>query len=133
MRDGQRGGNQWKRISWEEAFERITDKMVECKNRSGPESAMFMQGTPKGLENLLLYRFAHSFGSPNVVATGTVCYAPRLGASLVTNGFFPHADLEHGPELLLIWGANHRATSADCILAPEVSLAARKEFQANYC
>jgi len=85
-----------------------------------------MQGTPKGLENLLLYRFAHSFGSPNVVATGSVCFAPRLGASIVTNGFYPHPDLEHPPELIVVWGSNHLSTSADGVLAPEVNMALNK-------
>ena len=125
-RAGEKGENKWQRISWDEALETICDKLKECKERFGPESALFMQGTPKGLENLLLYRFAHSFGTPNVVATGSVCFAPRLGASLITNGFYPHPDLEHPPELIVIWGANHFSTNADGILSPEVGLALRK-------
>lgn len=125
-RIGEKGENQWKRISWDEAFETITEKLVACKNRSEPEKALFLQGTPRGLENMLLYRFAHSFGSPNVAATGTVCFAPRLGASIVTNGFYPHPDLEHPPELILVWGANHLATNADGVLAPEVGLTVQR-------
>ncbi len=125
-RVGERGENRWQRISWDEALEIIVNKLLECKERFGPESAIFMQGTPKGLENLLLYRFAHSFGSPNVVATGAVCFAPRLGASLITNGYYPHPDLEHPPELIVIWGANHFSTSADGVLSPELRMAIRK-------
>ena len=97
-RIGEKGGNRWKRISWDEAFETIAEKLLSCKDRSEPEKALFLQGTPRGLENMLLYRFAHSFGSPNVAATGTVCFAPRLGASIITTGFYPHPDLEHPPE-----------------------------------
>ncbi|MGD9074192.1 MAG: molybdopterin-dependent oxidoreductase [Desulfobacteraceae bacterium] len=125
-RVGRKGENQWKRISWDEAFETITERLLACKSRSAPEKALFMQGTPRGLENMLLYRFAHSFGSPNVAATGTVCFAPRLGASILTNGFYPHPDLKHPPELILVWGANHLATSADGVLAPEVGLTVRR-------
>ena len=120
-RVGQRGEGRWERISWEEALDTVTGKLKEIRDRYGPEKALFMQGTPKGLENLLLYRFARSFGTPNVAATGTVCYAPRLGPSLVTTGFYPHPDLEHPPELLLLWGSNHLSTNADCLLSPEVT------------
>jgi len=125
-RMGKKGENRWKRISWDEAFETITERLLACKNRSEPEKALFMQGTPRGLENMLLYRLAHSFGSPNVAATGTVCFAPRLGASILTNGFYPYPDLEHPPEWILVWGANHLATNADGVLAPEVGLSIRK-------
>lgn len=122
-RIGKRGEDRWKRISWDEAMGTISEKMLECKDRLGAEKVLFMQGTPKGLENMLLYRLAHSFGSPNVATTGTVCFAPRLGASIVTTGFYPHPDLEHPPDIILLWGANHLSTSADGILAPELGQA----------
>lgn len=125
-RIGKKGENRWKRISWDEALETIAEKLLECKNRFGPETALFMQGTPKGLENPLLYRFARSFGSPNVTSTGSVCFAPRLGASLVSTGFYPHPDIEHLPELIVVWGANHLSTSADGVLAPELGNALKK-------
>ncbi|MFH1349995.1 MAG: molybdopterin-dependent oxidoreductase [Pseudomonadota bacterium] len=125
-RIGKKGENRWKRISWDEALSTISEKMQDCKDRLGAEKVLFMQGTPKGLENILLYRFAHSFGSPNVTATGTVCFAPRMGAGILTNGFYPHPDLEHPPELILVWGANHLSTSADGVLAPEVGRAVKK-------
>ncbi len=125
-RIGERGENRWRRISWDEAIETIAAKLSECKDRHGAESALFMQGTPKGLENLLLYRFARSLGCPNVSATGFVCFAPRLGASIVTNGFYPHPDLESSPELIVIWGANHLSTAADGVLPPEIGNALRK-------
>lgn len=122
----EKGKNKWQRISWNEAIETIAAKLNECKNRHGAESTLFMQGTPKGLENLLLYRFARSFGSPNVSATGFVCFAPRLGASIVTNGFYPHPDLDSTPELIVIWGANHFSTAADGVLPPEIGHALNK-------
>jgi len=125
-RIGEKGENRWQRISWDEALGTIAEKLLECKNLYGPETALFMQGTPKGLENPLLYRFARSFGSPNVAATGSVCFAPRLGASLVTTGFYPHPDLGHPPELIVVWGSNHISTSADGVLAPELGRALKK-------
>jgi anaerobic selenocysteine-containing dehydrogenase len=125
-RIGAKGENRWQRISWNEAFETITERLSECKKHLGAEKALFMQGTPKGLENLLLYRFAHSLGSPNVAATGTVCFAPRVGAGLVTNGFYPHPDIEYPPELILVWGSNHISTNADGVIGSKVRLALKK-------
>lgn len=126
-RIGGKGENRWKRISWDEALEITVQKLLDCRNRSAPESALFMQGTPKGLENPLLYRFARSFGSPNVTATGAVCFAPRLGASLITTGYYPHPDLGHPPESIVVWGSNHLSTSADGVLAPELAGALKKK------
>jgi len=40
--------------------------------------------------------------------------------------FTPHPDLKQPPELLLVWGSNHLSTSADGILAPEVSSTIRE-------
>lgn len=125
-RIGKKGENRWQRISWDEALGTIAEKLLGCKNLYGPETALFIQGTPKGLENPLLYRFARSFGSPNVTATGAVCFAPRLGASLVTTGFYPHPDLGHPPELIVVWGSNHLSTSADGVLPPELGGALKK-------
>ena len=122
-RIGKKGENRWQRISWDKALDTISEKLNECKERFGAESAMFMQGTPKGMEYLLLNRFANSFGSPNLVATGSVCFAPRLGAGIITNGFYPHPDLGYPPELVVVWGSNHLSTGADGVLAPEVSQA----------
>ena len=94
-RIGKKGENRWKRISWDEALETIAEKLLECKNHFGPETALFMQGTPKGLENPLLYRFARSFGSPNVDRHRNGLLCAKAGASLVTTGFYPHPDVEH--------------------------------------
>ncbi len=123
VRIGERGKNRWRRISWDDALERISDKLLECRERSGAERAMFMQGTPKGLEHQLLQRLARSYGSPNVAGTGTVCFAPRSGAAMTTNGYYPHPDLEDYPEAIMVWGANPFATSPDSIMAPHLTAA----------
>jgi len=119
-RTGKKGENKWQRISWDEALDTISSKLIECKEKYGAESALFMHGAPKGMEYFFLYRLAYSYGSPNVITTGSVCFAPRLGAGIITNGYYPHPDLGHPPELILGWGSNHLATSADGVIAPEV-------------
>ncbi len=127
QRVGKRGENKWQRISWDEAFERISEKLLECREKFGAERAMFMQGTPKGLEHQLIQRLARSYGTPNVAGTGTVCFAPRSGAALATNGYYPHPDLEGFPEAIIVWGANPFATSPDSIMAPHLSAALKRK------
>lgn len=66
-RAGERGQNSWEEIAWTEAIDIVVSGLDQIKRKYGPEAVAFMQGTPKGLENRVLHRFAHVFGSPNVV------------------------------------------------------------------
>ncbi|MBE3581546.1 MAG: molybdopterin-dependent oxidoreductase [Thermoanaerobacteraceae bacterium] len=44
-RVGERGENKWKRISWDEAWDIIVDKVNEIKEKYGPESIVVYGGT----------------------------------------------------------------------------------------
>jgi hypothetical protein len=44
-RVGERGGGQWKRISWDEALTEIADKIIEISVEDGPECVVYDSGT----------------------------------------------------------------------------------------
>jgi anaerobic selenocysteine-containing dehydrogenase len=66
-RAGERGEDKWERITWDEALDTIAKKLLELKEKYGPESVAFGIGEPKGLEFAFSQRFASAFGTPNVV------------------------------------------------------------------
>lgn len=125
-RIGERGQNNWEEIAWTDAIDMVASNLDRIKRKYGPEAVAFMRGAPKGLESRVLFRFAHAFGSPNVVSTAGVCFAPRLGASMVTCGYFPLPDYRGGPSCILVWGSNPLATNPDGVLAAEVRAALKK-------
>ena len=112
-RVGERGANQWERISWEEAFRIISEKFIDIKERYGARAVAFCQGMPKGLEHFVLIRLANLFGSPNVVATQDVCHAPREITGLHVCGFYPVVDFRHKSSLIVLWGSHATATNEE--------------------
>ncbi|MCP4133047.1 MAG: molybdopterin-dependent oxidoreductase [bacterium] len=110
-RVGKPGENKWERISWEEAFKEITDKLSSIKQESGPEFFGLMHGTSRPYSDFAA-RFANAYGTPNYTNVGHICYTPRVMASAYTIGSaqVPVADVyEFGkkkPACVMMWGSN---------------------------
>ena len=62
IRTGERGDGKYKKVSWDEAYTYIADKMNTIKEKYGPESmALFAHGTGGGY----MANFIEAYGSPN--------------------------------------------------------------------
>lgn len=126
-RVGKRGENHWERISWRQAFDEIENRMRDIKEKYGPESMIFVQGTGRdvGTWHLLL---AYSYGSPNWLQgglTGNSCYHPRLAAMKIVQGDYAVPDCGQFlagryndpdfklPKLIILWGQNPPTTCND--------------------
>lgn len=105
-RAGERGGGDWKRISWAEALTTIAEKLISLKKSSTEESVVFIHGAAKGLQDTYLRRFANAYGSPNVASMGHVCFLSRKFGSTITFGYYPNADYEYPPQCIIAWGSN---------------------------
>ena len=110
-RIGARGEGKWERISWDEALDTIAKKLLELKEKYGPQSVAFGLGEPKGLEFAFAQRLASVFGTPNVVTPGWCCGIPSGMASVLTYGWNCVPDEEHLPKLLVLWACNNNHTS----------------------
>ena len=112
-----RGLDKWERISWDEAYDLITDEFMAMKEKYGAESVIFAQGTGRDIAAYIT-RLSWSFGSPNYTGllSGQACYLPRIAGMAATTGApwipdaaqqFPerydHPDYEV-PEVMFIWG-----------------------------
>ncbi len=64
-RVGGRGEGRWEPISWEEALASIAERFNDVKSAYGARAVAFCHGAPRGLEFLLIFRLANTFGSPS--------------------------------------------------------------------
>jgi len=111
-RAGAKGEGKWKRITWDEALDTISERFKRVIEEFGPESIVVGQGTGRDYESHL-YRFANLIGTPNVLTAGHMCYVSRVGSTLITCGTLPIADYEGGPKCIVIWACNPLWTNPD--------------------
>ena len=58
---------QWKRLSWDEALNRITAKLADLKKKDGPDSVQFLGSAKMSNEQAYYFRnFAAFFGTNNM-------------------------------------------------------------------
>ena len=114
-RDGDRGSNQWKEISWDMALDEIANKLERIIQETGPESIALGQGT--GRHHFMhVIRFANSLGTPNWYEPGLAnCLIPRITVSQLTYGGYLVADYygKVNPKTILFWGHNPVITGPD--------------------
>lgn len=104
-RVGPRGSGQWGRITWDEALDEIAQRILTYKEHHGAESIVLGYGTGRDNE-AVIYRFANTLGSPNVLTAGHFCYGPRLATTIITSGTNPVVDYENHPKCIMVWGNN---------------------------
>lgn len=127
VRDGERGENKWKRVSWDEALDLIADKFKKIIEEHGPESIVFQQGTGRDIF-AYISRLAYGIGSPNwghSFLMGNACYLPRINAMMVFSGAANFMDCAQAledryddpqyeiPGCIITWGNNTIATNPD--------------------
>ena len=68
-RVGERGANQWMRISWEEAISAVAEQLGEVRQAGQPESVAALSTQKFGSMAELFKRFMVAYGSPNYMTT----------------------------------------------------------------
>ncbi len=105
-RVGERGANQWERVSWDEALDDIAARLRGLAAEHGPETLASAIGGPHA-SFWPLHRFMNLFGSPNNMGIGQICWNPRIWMDALTFGWTVEADITPGlTECLFIWGTN---------------------------
>lgn len=74
-RAGNRGEGKWKRISWEEAYSEIAQKLKEFRESGHPEEFVFHYG--RNRTNGFTDRFCNSYGTPSVFNHTSICEASK--------------------------------------------------------
>jgi anaerobic selenocysteine-containing dehydrogenase len=112
-REGPRGRNRWREISWEQALEEIADRLAELAEVSGPETVAYSFGTLHGSDWGIGERFMNLFGSPNSVGQDKVCYGPHALGESLTYGFGPTFFTYPVPgktRCIVVWGMRPSAS-----------------------
>lgn len=105
----------WERISWDEALDEISRKLLAARKEYGAESVVFGQGasggTPANDYKPWSNRLAAAFGTPNSdLGTTHICNWHKDTGSTYTYGTaIPAPDFENA-RCILIWGHNPAAT-----------------------
>lgn len=114
-RKGERGNGTWERITWDQAYELIAERVGRLRREYGPECVALTTGT--GRHHLAqVWRFGNVLETPNATSSGAlICLGPRMNAGRFTAGVFAGVDYygEVKPAGILVWGANPAVSGAD--------------------
>jgi anaerobic selenocysteine-containing dehydrogenase len=104
-RVGSRGGNQWRRITWEEAYAELATRLRAVRASGKPEEFAFHQGrnrTPDATD-----RFLSAFGTPTLLNHRALCSSARRAAALtyLFETDWDLGDFEHS-KYILNFGCN---------------------------
>lgn len=120
-RKGPKGTLEFERISWDEAFGIIVEKLESIKASHGPEAAAIYTGVgsferafcdiyqPKDVAISSASSVLFPYGSPNTMGVGALCYvsygmiAPHLTTGKMLMDMFN--DIGNS-ELIVVWGTN---------------------------
>ena len=113
IREGEKGEGRFRTVSWEEALDRIADRLAAVREESGGEAILpFSYGGSNGLlsQDTTDARLFGRLGASQLART--VCAAPTGRAAQGLYGKMPgvaHPDYVHA-RLIVIWGANPSAS-----------------------
>ena len=132
-RKGPRGTYEFERISWDDAYDIIVNRLNGIKAAHGPEAAAVYTGRgsfeqamcdvfrPRGVAVSSASSMLFPFGSPHTMGAGALCYvafamiAPHVTIGGMLINMF--SDIENA-ELIVVWGANP-ATDSTGLTAPQ--------------
>jgi anaerobic selenocysteine-containing dehydrogenase len=104
MRVGDRGEGKFEPISWDHAYDIISQRLMEIRGKWGAESFAIGVGTTKAIPPLL-DRFLSCYGSPNYFGPAHMSGGPVIAAGVATVGFQLQPDLQ-STKCMLIWAHN---------------------------
>ena len=114
MRQYPRGSGQWKRISWDEAIEVITEKIIELHKRydSHLSLALNKYSGNMGVLHHAIEGFFNGLGKTSR-AVGNPCWAPGMDALFYDYGDHQTSDMKDilHAKTIILWGVNPVWTS----------------------
>ncbi|MBN1832996.1 MAG: molybdopterin-dependent oxidoreductase [Deltaproteobacteria bacterium] len=96
----------FKRISWDEALDTISDKLLRIRDQYGGKTIIRGVGAPITEENRDGFgQIVAMLGSNDYIGVGHICHQPRSIGFRTVFGQMPQPDYEN-TKLILIWGSN---------------------------
>ncbi|MCX8043894.1 MAG: molybdopterin-dependent oxidoreductase [Desulfobacterota bacterium] len=107
-------GGSWRALSWQDAFDLLAEKLLEVKQKHGPESLAVYHGQTylkNCLAMALMKRLLRVYGTPNLCSAASECFVPQLLAGITTFGGLPLPDILNS-RCLMVWGTNPCASGS---------------------
>src|SRR3972149_4209805 len=99
-----RGGGRFRKASWEEALDLTAQKMLEIRERFGPEAMIF--SSTHNLSQTQFENLLSAYGSPNYGTQRSLCFNSMVTAFLLTYGIGEPARNYDAVEYVLLVGRN---------------------------
>lgn len=103
-RVGKKGEGKFERISWDEALDTISDRLLGYRDQFGAESVAISRGTTRGMPPWIM-PFLSQFGSPNYCITVNYSLGPILMGFFAISGSGALADFASS-KCIVLWGHN---------------------------
>ncbi len=102
-------GGKWQRISWDQAIEEVGNKLLEIREKSGPDSAYWLGSAKFSNEGAYLFRkFAAFWGTNNIDHQARICHSTTVagvanvwGYGAMTNSY---NDIHFSKAIMIIGG-----------------------------
>jgi thiosulfate reductase / polysulfide reductase chain A len=115
IRAGRRGDGKYKRVTWNEAYEFIKEKMVKILDEEKDNRSCIGYCEGEGCAEHTYKTFmADKFGTSNFLNHSTICLQTAVSGYTLTIGGYGQADLENAKYVIMA-GANR----AEAILTPD--------------
>ena len=98
----------FKEVSWDEALNRVAEKLIDLKKKYGARSLMTHLGVPfiYSQTEYMARRFCDLYGSPNYTTGASFCFLARVIGHSLTCGSHISAHYPGEPKCMVIWGQN---------------------------
>lgn len=114
IRVGEKGEGKFRRVTWDEAYEYIKEKMVTILEEEEDNRSAFLFCAGEGMAEHTFKTFFNAFGSANWLNHSSICLQTVASGYGVTLGAYPQTDLENA-EYIIMAGANR----AEAIVTPD--------------
>jgi len=106
LRMGERGDGRYKKVTWDEAYEYIKEKLVKIidEEKDNRSTIVYCNGEGFNKDEYIKF-FGSKIGSANFLDEGSICLNTKLGATVLTIGDIGEMDVA-GSDYLIISGAN---------------------------
>jgi anaerobic selenocysteine-containing dehydrogenase len=103
-----REGNEWRRLSWDEAFDFASHELKKIKEKYGPEALAIHMGNPfiDTSTDVLSRIFTQAYGTPNFSTGASYCNSAMVMANRLTFGFSTMPSGYPNSKCIVIWGSN---------------------------
>ena len=103
-------GGKWQRISWDEALNEVSQKLLQIKKESGPDATFWIGSSKHNNEqSALLRKFVSFFGTNNMDHQARICHSTTVAGVANTWGYGAMTNSyndEQNSKCILFFGSN---------------------------